>query len=266
MTTRITVGDVEIIALSDGTGARPASWMFPDDGERALETYGDLLDADANVVLNFGCFVLRADGQTVLVDAGNGPERGGPLLEQLVEAGVRPDEIDLVLFTHLHGDHTGWNIDRATGAARFSRATYLVPRFDFDYYTSLESASVARDIAPLAALDALDLIEAERALTPSLTTLATPGHTPGHTGIVVTSQGRHALVIGDAFVSRVSLAEPSWRVAADWDAEVAATTRRALLERADRDGAVVALSHFPTPGLGRFGTIEGERRVWVPLG
>ncbi len=249
---RITVGDVEIVALSDGEGARPASWMFPNNAVSALDTYRDLLTADGDVVLNFGCYLLRADGQTVLVDAGNGPERGGPLLEQLAEAGVGPDAIDLVLFTHLHGDHTGWNIDRETGRARFSRARYLVPRIDFDHYTAAGSASVARDIAPLANLGALDLIEGERVLTPSLTTLPTPGHTPGHTGLVVTSQGARALVIGDAFVSRVSLAEPDWPVAADWNAEVAARTRHALLGRAARDEALVALSHFPAPGLGRF--------------
>ncbi len=260
---RITIGDVEIVALSDGQGARPASWMFPEDAARVLDTYRDQLTAAGDVVLNFGCYLLRADGRTVLVDAGNGPERGGPLLDQLAEAGVPSDAIDLVLFTHLHGDHTGWNINRETGAARFSRARYLVPRIDFDHYTAGGSASVARDIAPLAALGALDLIEGERALTPSLTTLPTPGHTPGHTGLVVTSQGQHALVLGDAFVSRVSLAEPDWTVAADWNAQVAARTRRALLERAERGSALVALSHFPAPSLGRFAARDG-RRAWVP--
>ena len=257
---RITVGDVEIIALSEGTGARPASWMFPENAPSVLTAYRDLLDAEANVVMNFGCFVLRADGQTVLVDAGNGPERNGPLLRELEAAGVRVDEIDLVLFTHLHVAHTGWNIDRNTGAARFSHARYLVPRVDFEYYTAGGSASVAHDIAPLAALGALELIESER----SLVTLPTPGHTPGHASIVVTSQGRHALISGDAFVSRVSLAEPDWHVAADWDGAVAARTRHALIVRAERDDALVALSHFPAPGLGHFATIEG-RRTWVPI-
>jgi glyoxylase-like metal-dependent hydrolase (beta-lactamase superfamily II) len=256
---RGTVGDVEIVALSDGQGARPASWMFPEDSARVLEAYGDLLTADGDVVLNYGSFLLRADGRTVLVDTGNGPERGGPLLDQIAEAGVAPEDVDLLLFTHLHGDHTGWNIDRETGRARFPRARYLVPRLDFDHYTAGGSASVARDIAPLAALGALDLIEGERALTPSLTTLPSPGHTPGHTGIAIVSQGVHALILGDAFVSRISLAQPDWRVAADWDGPTAARTRHALLHRARRDQALVALSHFPAPGLGRF-----DAGTWVP--
>ncbi len=262
---RVTVGDVEIVALTDGGGPRPATWMFPEDATRALETYRDLLDADGNVVLNYGCYLLRADGRTVLVDAGNGPERGGPLLRELAEAGVAPDDIDLVLFTHLHGDHTGWNINRDTGGALFSRARYLVPRVDFDWYTAAGSVSVARDIAPLAGLGALELIEGERALSQSLTTLPAPGHTPGHMAFAVTSGGQHALILGDAFVSCVSLAEPEWRVAADWDAETAARTRQALLIRADRNDALVALSHFPAPGLGRIAVRDG-RRAWVPIG
>ena len=262
---RITVGNVEIIAISDGTAAVPAARLFPDNLDGVREQYHGLLDGDEAFRINFGCFLLRADGRTVLVDTGNGPEREGPLLQEIAAAGVKLEEIDFVVFTHLHGDHIGWNIERETGKARFPRARYLVPRADFDHYTAAETPSVARDIAPLAQLGALDLIEGEHAITASLTTLPAPGHTPGHMGIAVVSQGQHALVLGDAFVAPISVARPEWRLGADWDGAMGIATRRALSARIERDAAVVALSHAQPTSFGRFEAADGHQR-WASIG
>ena len=103
---RVQVGNVEIVALSDGSGAYAGDRVYPSAGE-ALQRYAHHLDAEGRVPLNFGCFLLRADGRTVLVDTGNGPEADGTLMAQLSEAGVQPGDIDTVVVTHLHGDHFG---------------------------------------------------------------------------------------------------------------------------------------------------------------
>lgn len=262
---RVIVGDVEIVSLLDGTEVYDAPAVYVDAGAE-LGRYADLLDPPGSLTLSFSSFLLRADGRTVLVDTGNGPEADGALLRELAQAGATPGDIDAVVFTHLHGDHTGWNLDRTTGAARFPNARYLVPRGDWDHYraASPPSRSFARDVAPLEALGALELIDDGHAVSPSLTTLHTPGHTPGHMSVAVRSGDAQAMVIGDAFLTPVDVAEPDWVTSWDWSAPEVRSTRRALLARLEGADAVVAASHLPAPGLGRFATREG-RRVFAPL-
>jgi glyoxylase-like metal-dependent hydrolase (beta-lactamase superfamily II) len=261
---RVTVGNVEVIALIDMVSPSSAARVYAETADR-LGEYQDLLDASGNVVLTFACFLLRADGRTVLVDTGNGPEAQGKLMEELAAAGVRPDEVDAVVFTHLHGDHTGWNLDRASGAPIFSKARYLVPRGDWDHYRAQNPPpkSFTRDIAPLEALGNLDLIDGEHEISASLVTLHTPGHTPGHLTVVVASQGQHAYVIGDAFLTPIDVAEPDWVTTWDWLPAPVRETRRMLISRIEHANPLVAASHLPD-GLGHFVRSEG-RRTWRAL-
>ena len=261
---RAQVGDVEIVALSDGSDTYPAGDVFPDHLDE-LEAVRGLLTADGGVTLNFGCFLLRADGRTLLVDTGNGPEAQGALLDELSAAGVAADEVDAVLFTHLHGDHTGWNLDRESGKPLFAKARYLVPRGDWDHYAGQDErpASFVRDVLPLEGLGVLDLFEGEHALSASLTAFPTPGHTPGHTSVAIASLGAHGLIIGDAVITVVDAAHPDWHNAWDGDHAVAAATRRSLLRRATDAAALVGASHLPPPGLGRFEASDGAH-VWLP--
>jgi glyoxylase-like metal-dependent hydrolase (beta-lactamase superfamily II) len=168
-----------------------------------------------------------------------------------------------VIFTHLHGDHTGWNLLRENGQPRFGRARYWVPRGDWDtgIGEDREGGSFNRDIRPLEALGVLELIEGERALTPSLVTLPTPGHTPGHTSIVVRSNGQEAYIIGDAFITPVDVAEPEWPTAWDGDKAETVRTRKMLLQRIEPANALVGASHLPAPSIGRFVVVNG-RRTW----
>lgn len=258
---RVIVGNVEVIALVDMVQGYSADRVYAETADR-LGEFADLLE-DGKVVLNFASFLLRADGRTILVDAGNGPEAEGKLLEEITAAGVRPDEVDAVLFTHLHGDHTGWNLDRDTGRPRFEKARYLVPRGDWDHYRAQTPPpnSFTRDVAPLERLGALELIDGEYEVSPSLVTLHTPGHTPGHMAVAITSEGQQAYVIGDAFLTPVDVAEPDWVTTWDWSAGPVRETRRMLLSRIEGANALVAASHLPVPGLGHFVRSEG-RRTW----
>jgi glyoxylase-like metal-dependent hydrolase (beta-lactamase superfamily II) len=234
---RVQVGNVEIVALSDGSGAYAGERVYPSAGE-ALPRHAHHLDAEGRVPLNFGCFLLRADGRTVLVDTGNGPEADGTLMAQLTEAGVQPADIDTVVFTHLHGDHTGWNLQREDGQPRFARARYLVPRGDWDHGVAQdrEGGSFNRDVRPLEALGALDLI-------------------------VVRSGGQEAYILGDAFLSPIDVEEIEWASSWDGDAETTVRTRKMLAQRIEASDALIGASHLPAPGLGRFVVVDG-RRTW----
>lgn len=260
---RTRVGEVEVIALVDAVESYDAASVYP-DGAEALISLSGFLDREGRVALNFACFLLRDGTRTVLVDTGWGPEHHGLLPDELREAGVGLDEVDAVVFTHLHGDHTAWNFDRATGRPMFPNARYLAPRADWDHYTANASASFVRDMAPLERLGCLDLIQGEHVLSPSLTTLPTPGHTPGHTSVVITSGDARGFILGDVVISEVDAARPDLVTSFDGDRELAKATRRAIVDRLTSDGSLVGASHIRAPGLGHF-VRNGAGTAWRPL-
>lgn len=255
---KTSIGSIEMVALVDTIQAYGASGVYPSAGD--LSRFAQHLDAEGRVPLNFASFLLR-DGETLLlVDTGWGPEHGGRLLAELAEAGVKPAEVTHVLFTHLHGDHTGWNIDRQSGRPVFSGAKYLVPRKDWDHYSAAGNDSFERDVRPLEALGCLDLVDGERTLSPGMTAVPTPGHTPGHTSVAVTSGSERGFILGDVVISALDAAEPDLDSVFDWDNGIARETRKRVIDRLVEERALVGASHLPAPGLGRF--VRGEGRQW----
>ena len=259
------VGNLELVALVDTIQPYPASSVYPEAGD-ALDAYARHFDAEKRVALNFGCFFVADGPVRLLVDTGWGPEFRGRLLEELADAAISTDSITHVLFTHLHGDHTGWNIDRASGKPVFANARYLVPKSDWGYYSSQDPkpASFVRDVEPLVADGRVELIEGEKQLSPSLTAVPTPGHTPGHTSVAITSAGERGMILGDVVISPVDVEEPQLKNSFDWDSGTALRTRLATLDRLVAENALVGASHLPAPGLGHFVVIEG-RRYWRGL-
>jgi glyoxylase-like metal-dependent hydrolase (beta-lactamase superfamily II) len=268
MTARVSVGTATIIALSDAEQPYGAGTIYPEAGEPALAAYRAFQTDSGEIVLNFGCYAIRADGRTVLVDTGWGPAHQGRLMDEMAEAGIQPQEVDTVVFTHLHGDHIGWNMVRDGDELRprFARARYLAPDADWRHYRSQPepSALFREHVMPLASLGVMDLIGGGHVISRSVTTVATPGHTPGHLSIAITSGGEHGFVLGDVAISAIEATETDWAGGFDWDRDLARRTRKAVLDRLERDRAIVAASHFPKPGLGRFERRDGVR-VWEAL-
>ena len=268
MPARITIGDAVIIALSDAEEAYPAKNVYFEATAEQLEPYHDLLTTGGEVLLNFGCYAVVADGRTVLVDTGWGPSHQGTLMEELAAAGIAVDSITTVTYTHLHGDHIGWNLVTENGRARprFPKARYVAPRADWQHYAAQPAPSqlFREQMLPLADLGVLDLVEGEHTLSSSMTLIPTPGHTPGHTSLAITSSGAHGLVLGDVVISRIDIQSPAWKNGFDWDHDIARATRETVLARLEQQQAVVAVSHLPKPGLGRIGRSDGQR-VWIPM-
>jgi glyoxylase-like metal-dependent hydrolase (beta-lactamase superfamily II) len=266
------VGSVELLPLSDGSFSRPPSRFFPDVPADSWVPYReDYLDADGNVVLNLGCFLVRADGVTILVDTGIGPHvnlggHSGSLLEEMETAGVAREAVDVVLTTHMHLDHIGWNTVERDGAVvpTFPRARYLVQRIEWEWAMSLTgdaAAPIDRAGRPLEPAGVVDLVDGEHAVTPSVRFLPTPGHTPGHSCILIDSNGQQGVILGDVAHSPVQVPQPEWSVGADVDKDRARASREALWDRIAEHGLTVAAGHFPPPNVGRFVRVEG-RRYW----
>jgi glyoxylase-like metal-dependent hydrolase (beta-lactamase superfamily II) len=268
MPERVRVGEATIVHLSDTEQPYVAREVYPEAEEAVWEEYRGLLTADGQVILNFGSYLVQADGRTVLVDTGWGPGFHGRLPEELAAAGVALSEVNEVIFTHLHGDHIGWNLKMRDGrpVPRFPNARYLAPEADWRHYTALPEPSVLfrEQMLPLEGLGVLDLIGGGHVLSRSVTVESTPGHTPGHISVLIASAGEHACVLGDVAITPVEAHETDWMNRFDWNRHGARETRHRMLDRLERERALVAAGHFPKPGLGHFVRHDG-RRAWQPL-
>jgi len=274
----IKIGNVEILHLSDGMLEFDLCNFFPTIPGESWRDYESHLTAEHKVRFNLGSYLIRSAGRTILVDTGLGPRPAdtpdvpwGELLRDFTAKGVRPEEVDMVVMTHLHRDHVGWNLtaDGARWKPTFPNARYWCSRTDWDAchrpdVQPQRFPNAPTCVWPLADLGLVDFMDGEHALTRDLTAVPTPGHTPGHMSILVTSQGQRALVLGDAAHSPVQLQEPDWVSRADMDPDLTRQTRRALLDRLEREHIVVAAGHFEAPGFGRIVRLEG-RRYWRGL-
>ena len=269
----IRVGNVEIMQLSDGMLEFDPCNFFPTIPENEWGPYESHLTDEHKVRFNLGSYLIRANGRTILVDTGLGPRPAdtpdvpwGELMRDFAANGVRPDEVDMVVMTHLHRDHVGWNL-RSEGSGyvpTFPKARYWMSDVDWETChqpdvqpTRFPNAPTC--VWPLEQLGLVELMHGEHSITAELTAVPTPGHTPGHVSILVTSGGERALVLGDAAHTPVQFEEPDWVSRADMDPELTRQTRRALVERLEREKILVAAGHFEAPGFGRVVRLEGKR-------
>ena len=275
----LTVGTVQVTAVCDVTADFPAplGQAFPAVEAAAWAPWRRRHPAAFSGTdgwrLRDWCFVVRARDRVVLVDTGvGGPGTPGAtwigtpgrLPTELAAAGVEPDEIDLVVLTHLHLDHVGWNLawDGDRARPRFPRARYLVQRADWELFASRPDAARAafdRCVAPLQALGVAELLDGDRVLDDQLRLLRSPGHTPGSQSLLVTSGAAAVLLWGDVANHPAQVGEPDWGPAADALPKVAPQTRRRLLDRVETEAMWLAPSHFPEP-FGTVARVEGARR------
>ncbi len=279
MVDKITVGNAELgFGLDMIPPPRNPRDFFPDVPPEAWKPYeGDVL-VEGQIQLYYGHFFVRSQGKTIMVDTGMGPgphptrgNRRGDLLDQLAKQGVGPEDVDIVVHTHLHADHVGWNLDLSGDRPRpyFPNARYLAPRSDWEHFVkpeNLKNAPWVRDsVVPLEALGLLDFFEGEHSITGEVTTLPTPGHTPGHHAILVSSQGERAMIVGDALHSKVQVQEPSWCAGVDTNKADSRRSREELLKRAESENYLVAAGHFhPSEHVGRVVLMSG-RRYWKAI-
>ncbi len=281
----ITVHRVDEILLPPATGP----WLLP-DATPDLITRQDWLRphfADDRGVLRIDShgFALSVGGLRVLVDTGigNGKTRANPAwhdlrtdyLARLNDAGFSPESVDLVILTHLHTDHVGWNTREEHGAwvPTFPRARYVTSRVEREFWAGYDMDEPRRQmfrdsVHPVEDAGLLDLVDvpAEGAeVTPGLRLLPTPGHTPGHIAVQLNSRGETALITGDCVHHPVQFAHPAIGSCVDIDPEQAEATRRSLLNALAGTDTLILGTHFPPPTAGRVvGHEDGHRLIPVP--
>jgi glyoxylase-like metal-dependent hydrolase (beta-lactamase superfamily II) len=276
---RMMVGDLEVTALFDGLGVFDPHWL---KGKRATrDGVVKALHADAHMLDGSETgFLVNTGKQLILIDAGAGTWFGGGALGRLAgslrSAGYTPEDVDLVLVTHLHSDHVG-GLTTQDGQRVFPNAQVYVAKTESDFWLSPEIAAKApKDAQPFfqsAQAIAAPYIKAGKwqtfsgseAIVDGLRLVPLPGHTPGHTGYEFSSKGRKILFWGDIIhAQRVQLQHPEVTVVFDIDATAAAATRNRLLHKLAREDVVIAGPHMLFPSLGRIRK-EGSGYTWAPV-
>jgi glyoxylase-like metal-dependent hydrolase (beta-lactamase superfamily II) len=230
------------------------------------------LDDDSGIVrAAIQTWVLRSGGRTILIDTGVGNDKERPhvplwsgrksgFLASLAAVGVRPEDVDVVVNTHLHNDHVGWNTVWEGGewVPTFPRARYLMPARDFAYWDPAERRDAAGgphhlnvfedSVAPVHRAGLVDLWDGEHVIDEHLRLVAAPGHTPGSSAVLLESAGARAMFVGDLVHTPVQLAHPHVNSCFCEDPEQARATRRSLLARAADERSLLFPAHFAGGG------------------
>jgi glyoxylase-like metal-dependent hydrolase (beta-lactamase superfamily II) len=279
-----TLGDVEVLRIVEWQGAfAPARTLVPDSAEALWKDNEEWLAPDHwesgtdRAVVALQTWVLRSGGRTVLVDTavGNGRERPGSpnfhhwqgdFMERLARAGVRPEDVDVVVNTHVHGDHVGWNTVDADGVwvPAFPHARYLVPAADDHHFGPAngyggglreDDRLIYEDsIAPVHRAGQVELWDGTHRIDENLVLESAPGHTPGSSVLRLASGGDRAVFVGDVLHSPVQILRPECSSCFCLDPVQAADSRRRILERASAERELVVPAHF-----GGSGAVEVRR-------
>jgi glyoxylase-like metal-dependent hydrolase (beta-lactamase superfamily II) len=181
---------------------------------------------------------------------------GGTFLRQLATIGVSPQDVDYVVCTHMHADHVGWNTRLADGnwLPTFPKATYILGKEEWLWWKSRhESAPIDQigdSVLPIVESRQTTLADGAHEVTEGVRLEPSPGHTPGHVCVRISSEGAQALITGDVIQHPVQCREPTWVPATDNDPDLALRTRREVLDSCSRDGTLVCVGHFPSPSFG----------------
>ena len=273
---RTQVGDAVVTALLDGYIALDPAMLAGVDEETVSRLLEASFLAPGPVDTAINAYLIETAGRTILVDGGAGSAMGetaGDLTEHLAAADAVPSAIDTVVATHLHPDHVG-AFATASGAAAFPHAEMIVHEADLAYWgeasnfdgapeTMRAFARMARDaIAPYA--DRTVAARDGHEVAPGVTLMHLPGHTPGHSGLMIESDGESLLLWGDiVHVGPIQFARPGATIPFDVDQAQAAATRARVMDMVAADRLEIGGSHVVFPSFGRL-TAEAEGYAFHP--
>lgn len=270
----ISIGDIQISRVYELDLPLAIADFYPDVPAEAWDKHLDWLvaeraydQASASVVLPVQGYLVRTAHHTILIDSCVGNHKTSSMAafngrsdpaftNNLAALGVATGDIDMVMCSHLHSDHVGWNTQLVDGrwVPTFENATYLFEKNEVAVASAAEPLQPAyrESVLPIIEAGQAQIVAGDHAIDDQVWLESTPGHTPGHFSVRLSSGGQNAVIAGDVMHSPVQCREPQWAVSSDWDPAMARATRQAFLERHCEAGTQVAMAHFPLPSFGRF--------------
>ncbi len=277
---RTMVGQFEVTALFDGTfDFHPDLLKNMDPAQISqilMHHYGQTVKIQSPI----NAYLIHTGDHLVLIDAGAGKlfgsDQQGHIMENFKAAGYQLEQVDTIILTHLHGDHTGGL--SADGKKVFPNATVYTNQIDHQYWLSERTATQAplerqiffklaqQSTRPYVDNEHWKPIEAGTEIVPGIRAVAAYGHTPGHTALEVISDGSKLLVWGDIVHSHaIQFAHPEVSIEYDSDTEAARETRYAFMKRVADNRELVAGMHLPFPGIGHVVPATEGTYTWIPV-
>jgi len=276
-TTRIGGFEVHRITEYEGPFFPPAEF-FPDFDPEVVRANADLLGprlidpASGKLMFSFHSFVIKTEHHTILIDSCLGNDKERPTrpqfhrmrtnyLADLAAAGVQPEAVDIVMCTHLHWDHVGWNtrLENGRWVPTFPKARYVMARREYAHWENVHKASedtphrraFEDSVLPVVRTGQSQLVDDDFALEDGLWFQPAPGHTPGNVVIHARSGDAGAVFMGDVIHHPLQLIKPEWSTLACTDRDLSRQTRTRLIEEHAEHGTRLLPAHFPTPTVGR---------------
>ena len=263
---RWTIGRVTVTKVTEMEVTGGSRFLLPQATREAILPIAWLrphfADAEGRLRMSIHAFVVETPTHRIVVDTCLGNDKQGrripgwnnlalPFLSDLAAAGYARESIDIVLCTHLHVDHVGWNTMKQNDrwVPTFPNARYLFGRAEYAHWTGPHDRDDIRtvfadSVQPILDAGLAELIDPDHRIGEEISLIPTPGHTPGHVSLRIASDGAEGLITGDFLHHPCQIAHPDWASTADWDAAAAnATRRRMYAALADRPVLILG-THF----------------------
>jgi len=273
---RTTLGDFEITLLSDGTVDLPMNKLLTNTTAAKVDQALARSFLSSPVETSDNAYLINTGSKLVLVDTGAGAFFGptlGKLVDALKASGYQPEQVDEIYITHMHGDHIGGLV--SNGKIVFPNAIVRADRKESDYWVSQAHLDAAKAddkggyqaalaaFGPYIAAGKFKPFDGDTQLVPGVRSVASHGHTVGHTTYVVESKGQKLVLWGDLMhVAAVQFDDPSVTIAFDTDSKAAEAERRKAYAEAAQQGYWIGATHLPFPALGHLRS-NGAGYTWI---
>jgi glyoxylase-like metal-dependent hydrolase (beta-lactamase superfamily II) len=276
------IGDVRVTRLQEQEPVWDGTMVLGDATPENVMREGEWLkpftDETGRFRLSIHALLVESEGRRILVDTcvGNDKQRPGfkdwnelhlPFLAEIEKAGVSRESVDTVVCTHLHLDHVGWNtmLEKGNWVPTFPKARYLMGHREWDHWSKYDGSADFRNpiedsVRPVIDAKMAELVEPDHRLTGEVWLESTPGHTPGHISVRISSRGENAVITGDLMHHPIQIAHPDWVCGFDTDPPLAVDTRRKFVERYCDQPVRVFGTHFAGPTAGHIVRRSGAFR------